>query len=1157
VGGITDGGLDSGGTYAVIDDDMLVSGPGDVANGRLALSETGSRESIATFAGLHLIAHDGRAYVQSAKELAALDRGPYRKLARERAVVEAKRRKLKGRNDAESKIEEARLKQQVDKLSAEMEKCWLWRVDCDCPYALILSGRLLFAGGEDRVTAWQIDDGRQVWSAEVDGHAYGLAVAGGRLLVSTNQGTIHSFRHTADATVVVKTPARPQPSIAPRPPLPTKLDESLLAWWEFRPECVEKGKVRDLTGRAPAAGRAGLRLKAYERFDALELDGSQSLALGENLESPALPRERFTAEAWVRIDKPIAWGGVIGAFQDNGTFEKGWILGYQTNRFSFAVKTAARPTLNYMTAEATFTPGQWHHVAGTYDGTTKRLYMDGRLVASADDQAGPIDYAPEFFYDLGAYHDQNEFFPLTGAVHEIRVYARALSDEEIMRHYREKRSWFPVKVFSRMPSVVHQGGRSVEVYWASVLTDPAVVEYGTSKDALTQRVEATSVEDNFSATLTGLAHRRRYWYRVVHTDQATGARFTGPVLSFRSSASPFELPSPYPDDDRAKRCGRAAESILKTGAVDRGYCLLLEAGTGQLAYEIARRSELKVIGVERDAQKVAIARKRLSQVGLYGTRVVVHQGTLAELGVPKYFANLVVADPADVARATSNTPADVFRVLRPCGGVVCLGCPAAAESSDLAAVRQWLAAGKWEAADAQLVESDGQWAVVRRGRLPGAGQWTHGLADPANTACSQDRRVAGPFELQWFGGPGPRQMADRHHRAVAPLCKDGRLFVPGDQVVFAVDAYNGTLLWHHTIPGSRRLGAFLDASNMAVDDHYFYYVDDDVCHVFDVATGQAREPVPMPQLVADGTRHWGYLAVADELIVGSGRKPEAVYTEMSREGDLALWYDNMSLVTSDYLFALDRSGKERRWTYQSGTILNTTLTIGDGRVYFLESQSPSALANPLGRMPMRTFHEGKNFLVALDLATGKVVWKKEFDVSNCRLIAYINYAQGKLVVSGNKYVDQRLWYWFYGVKADSGELVWQRSHNSDYPPRGGHGEQNRHPTIVDDTVYTYPLAYKLHTGEPVEGWKFERRGHGCGNVSASVHHLFWRGGNPQTWDLRPGGHPSPINRVTRPGCWINIIPAEGMLLIPEASSGCTCSYPLQTSLAYVPVDEQN
>ena len=38
----------------------------------------------------------------------------------------------------------------------------------------------------------------------------------------------------------------------------------------------------------------------------------------------------------------------------------------------------------------------------------------------------------------------------------------------------------------------------------------------------------------------------------------------------------------------------------------------------------------------------------------------------------------------------------------------------------------------------------------------------------------------------------------------------------------------------------------------------------------------------------------------------------------------------------------------------------------------------------------------------------------------------------------------------------------------------------------------------------------------------------------------------------RPGCWINIIPAGGMVLIPEASSGCTCGYPMQTSVGYVP-----
>ncbi len=31
-----------------------------------------------------------------------------------------------------------------------------------------------------------------------------------------------------------------------------------------------------------------------------------------------------------------------------------------------------------------------------------------------------------------------------------------------------------------------------------------------------------------------------------------------------------------------------------------------------------------------------------------------------------------------------------------------------------------------------------------------------------------------------------------------------------------------------------------------------------------------------------------------------------------------------------------------------------------------------------------------------------------------------------------------------------------------------------------------------------------------------------------------------------------MIPAGGLVLIPEASSGCTCGFPLQTSLAYIP-----
>jgi hypothetical protein len=86
----------------------------------------------------------------------------------------------------------------------------------------------------------------------------------------------------------------------------------------------------------------------------------------------------------------------------------------------------------------------------------------------------------------------------------------------------------------------------------------------------------------------------------------------------------------------------------------------------------------------------------------------------------------------------------------------------------------------------------------------------------------------------------------------------------------------------------------------------------------------------------------------------------------------------------------------------------------------------------------------------------------------------------------------------------------------------------------------------------LETWKFDRRGHGCGGVSASAQCLFWRGGNPWMYDLGPGGGAMRLNTVSRPGCWINMIPAGGLLLLPEASSGCTCGFSLQTSLAYIP-----
>ncbi len=56
-----------------------------------------------------------------------------------------------------------------------------------------MAGDTLFAGGSDQVFAYSTADGKELWSATVTGNAHGLAVANGRLFVSTDRGIIHCF----------------------------------------------------------------------------------------------------------------------------------------------------------------------------------------------------------------------------------------------------------------------------------------------------------------------------------------------------------------------------------------------------------------------------------------------------------------------------------------------------------------------------------------------------------------------------------------------------------------------------------------------------------------------------------------------------------------------------------------------------------------------------------------------------------------------------------------------------------------------------------------------------------------------------------------------------------------------------------------------------
>lgn len=75
------------------------------------------------------------------------------------------------------------------------DKQTMWNVQSSYPYELILAGDTLFGGGNDQVAAISTANGTVLWTAPVNGRVRGLAVANGRLFVSTDLGAIHSFRN--------------------------------------------------------------------------------------------------------------------------------------------------------------------------------------------------------------------------------------------------------------------------------------------------------------------------------------------------------------------------------------------------------------------------------------------------------------------------------------------------------------------------------------------------------------------------------------------------------------------------------------------------------------------------------------------------------------------------------------------------------------------------------------------------------------------------------------------------------------------------------------------------------------------------------------------------------------------------------------------------
>lgn len=571
------------------------------------------------------------------------------------------------------------------------------------------------------------------------------------------------------------------------------------------------------------------------------------------------------------------------------------------------------------------------------------------------------------------------------------------------------------------------------------------------------------------------------------------------------------------DDGLAHSSPRAAEEILTASGVTSGICIDLGSGEGHLALELARRSKLQVIGFESDPAKVEKARRRIAAAGLSGDRVAVLLGDPAATGCPRYCADLIVSSRQIDDASAIPDPREVQRLQRPWGGVACLG-------------------------------PSGQIKSVTRGPLEGAGLWTHQNSDAANTLCSADTLVRGPLEIAWYRD-GEIEIPDRHAQAPAPLFNRGMLVVMGVDGLCGIDAYNGQTRWLYSIPGiladwdgvHHDVGVGDAGSNFCLGEDAAFVRHGDRCLKLDLQTGAKIAEFATPAEPGSGDRDWGYVACADGILFGS---------ILNRSHTVSPRYGDIRMRTESVLFfAMDAATGQVKWRYRpEHSIRNNAIAIAGGRVHLIDR--PIALQDritdpkPNGkhRKPLQPGEHPGGTLLALDARDGQILWKKAEDIFGTQLAVSPKNGTLLMYYQGVKHTFFKLPSEVGGrmaaFAAASGERLWDRE--ATYKTR---------PILNGDTIYAEGGAWDIQRGEPVP-WDF-KRSYGCGQITSGAHVMLFRSATLGYLDLSRHAGTENFGGM-RPSCWFNAIPAGGMVLVPDGSSKCACSYQQQAWLALQP-----
>jgi outer membrane protein assembly factor BamB len=213
-----------------------------------------------------------------------------------------------------------------------------------------------------------------------------------------------------------------------------KLKEGLIAYYPFNGNAKDEsgnGHDGEVKGATLAADRNNVASKAYSFVKA----SGQHIAIPD---TPDFHLQVNTISAWVRFNSTALPGHTIISKEGMGLSKvggkstpTGFTLGYGGAGMNYGLNGSGKyyPTLHEIIPEV----GRWYLVTGTYDGSTRKLYTNGKLVKAVD-QAFTLSHDAT---EVRIGDDPNPSTPryFDGKIDDIRIYNRALSVGEITALY--------------------------------------------------------------------------------------------------------------------------------------------------------------------------------------------------------------------------------------------------------------------------------------------------------------------------------------------------------------------------------------------------------------------------------------------------------------------------------------------------------------------------------------------------------------------------------------------------------------------------------------------------------------------------------------------------------------------------------------------------